>query len=293
MSFPTDFVYGENPRDLDQFFTKPDVVDQCLNFFSKHHALKDFNLIIEPSSGNNDFVNGIYQQGVPEENIIWMDIDCIDENHRTNFMLFNVPEKYEGKRILTIGNPPFGKNSSKAIAFFNRAAIFSDVIAFIVPKTFRKASVINRLFCTFVMEDELELDANSFIFLGKDYKVECVFQIWKKTNVPRVPFVSRKETADFLFVTSKEEYHFIVRRVGVYAGRIFTDLSVKYSDQSHLFIQVKGNNVRSVHDRLSSLNLENCSSKYNSAGNPSLSATEICELYDLGYDTPPLKRLKL
>lgn len=294
MSFPTPYVNGENPRDLDQFFTKPDAVKQCLEFFQKHYRLRDFDLVIEPSSGNNDFVNGLFDF-VDEKKVIWMDIDCIDPNHCTNFMLFNVPPEFEKSNILTIGNPPFGKNSSKAIGFFNRAALFSSVIAFIVPKTFRKKSVIDRLFCKFEMVDELELDAKSFIFMGEDYPVECVFQIWKKTETPRAQFGSRKETTDFLFVTAEEDYHIVVRRVGVNAGRIYMDMDVSYSAQSHMFIRVKEDvaSVEKVRDRLLSLNLEKCSSKFNCVGNPSLSATEICDLYDCGSDTPPLKRLKL
>ena len=37
--------------------------------------------------------------------------------------------------------PPFGKVSSLAIRFFNKCAQFSDVIAFIIPRTFNKVSV--------------------------------------------------------------------------------------------------------------------------------------------------------
>ena len=42
------------------------------------------------------------------------------------------------KNILIVGNPPYGKNCSTAINFFNHAVTISDFIAFIIPKTFRK-----------------------------------------------------------------------------------------------------------------------------------------------------------
>ena len=140
------YVHGDHPEELDQYFTKPKVVVQCLEFLDKHYKLGDFDLVIEPSSGNNDFVK-VLNQTVPLEKMIWMDIDAIDPNHRENFLVWSLPKQFEGKNVLTIGNPPFGKNSSKAISFFNHAALFSDVIAFIVAKTFRKKSYKNRLFC--------------------------------------------------------------------------------------------------------------------------------------------------
>lgn len=278
-------VYGENPRDLDQFFTKPDVVQQCINFFHQFYKLGEFDLVIEPSSGNNDFVRGL-QQYVTNDKLIWMDIDSIDEEHNKNFMLFEPPPEYEGagKRILTIGNPPFGKNSSKAILFFNRAACYSDVIAFIVPKTFRKQSFMNRLFCTFVLVGEMTLAANSFIFEGEDYNIECIFQVWKKTDVPRKSYKPRKETVDFMFVNDIDDYDIAVRRVGVNAGRIYEDKTKKYTQSSHLFIKIKHEDPLFVVKRLKDLSLETCTVKYNTAGNPSLSANEICCLYDEAYN---------
>ena len=62
------------------------------------------------------------------------------------------------KSCLTIGNPPFGKNSSLAISFFNKAAEFSDIIAFILPQTFSKDSVKNRLNLSFFLIMEVILN---------------------------------------------------------------------------------------------------------------------------------------
>ena len=44
-----------------------------------------------------------------------------------------------------LGNPPFGKNCSLAIKFFNKAAEFADLIAFIIPRTFKRISIQNKL----------------------------------------------------------------------------------------------------------------------------------------------------
>lgn len=55
------YVHGDHPEELDQYFTKPKVVVQCLEFLDKHYKLGDFDLVIEPSSGNNDFVKVLNQ----------------------------------------------------------------------------------------------------------------------------------------------------------------------------------------------------------------------------------------
>ena len=54
-----------------------------------------------------------------------------------------VPNKT--KRYLVVGNPPFGKISSIAIKFFNKSAEYADCIAFIIPRTFKRVSVQNKL----------------------------------------------------------------------------------------------------------------------------------------------------
>jgi hypothetical protein len=187
---------------------------------------------------------------------------------------------------LTIGNPPFGNNSSKAIGFFNHAARFSQVVAYILPMTFRKESVTNRLDLSFELHAELELKPNSFIFLGGDYPIQCVFQIWVKSNKLRQVVRPVKETSDFVFVKPDKKYDLVIRRVGVNAGLLYDDLTVTYSEQSHLFLQVKPFiNVKDVYDRLVSLTLHKSPIKFYTAGNPSLSANEICNLYESGNDS--------
>lgn len=49
------------------------------------------------------------------------------------------------KKVIVIGNPPFGFKASLAVKFFNKAASFADYIAFILPASFMKDSVKNQL----------------------------------------------------------------------------------------------------------------------------------------------------
>jgi hypothetical protein len=88
------------------------------------------------------------------------------------------------KRILVIGNPPFGRVSSLAIKFFNHAASWCDIIAFIVPRTFRRVSVQNRLDARFHLrhDEDIPMDPCSF---SPPMMAKCCFQVWEKTQTKR------------------------------------------------------------------------------------------------------------
>jgi hypothetical protein len=84
--------------------------------------------------------------------------------------------------FITIGNPPFGNRSKLAIAFFNKAAEMSEVIAFIVPVSFMKWSVQKNLNADFSLHSFMYLEPESFSSNGEPYSVRTVFQIWVKKN---------------------------------------------------------------------------------------------------------------
>ena len=86
------------------------------------------------------------------------------------------------QKIITIGNPPFGKRATLAIKFFNYASKFSDYIAFIVPLQFEKWSVQKNLNKDFKLIFSQILEPNSFIFSGKDCSIRCCFQIWTRCS---------------------------------------------------------------------------------------------------------------
>jgi hypothetical protein len=83
-----------------------------------------------------------------------------------------------------VTNPPFGRNNSLSIPFFNRAARYADVIAFIVPRSWRKWSVLNRLDDSFELIDDWNLDIDYVNELG-DYahgvgNLRTCVQVWKR-----------------------------------------------------------------------------------------------------------------
>lgn len=300
-------------KSLSQYYTKPHVAKMCVEMLKQQisYELKSFNML-EPSYGKGAFVDAIKQCAYDDylqqnasnsshqhdtNNLYYVDIDSNEQEHRCDFLKdFLLPLSDNGlKHWLTIGNPPFGKNSSLAIAFFNKAAEFSSIIAFILPRTFRKQSLIKKLNNNFFMCFEHLLDQNSFIFEGEDYDVPCVFQVWVKNSCisflkapPSIPSVGLRldinrvgnTNADFMYVKNSESPDFAIRRVGVNAGKIFTKDASSKSDQSHIFVRVNDrNNIDAVLNTFQRMGLERFESKYDTAGNPSIGKEEISLLY--------------
>lgn len=283
-------------KQLDQYFTKPIVAETCVTFLQQHlkRPLETFDVILEPSYGEGAFVDAI-RKNDKNLNMIFVDIASADDNHRADFLSEQFSVEKQGF-LLTIGNPPFGKNSSTAVSFFNKAAAFSDVIAFILPRTFRKNSCKNRLDRRFFLVAEQILDQHSFLFEGKDYDVPCCFQVWSHVNflqnfdidnenlTQRPLFKKLSETDDFAFVKNSETCHFAIRRVGVNAGKLFDSNLDTKSKESHLFVRVLNEvRVAEVLCNLQSLGLEQVDCKFDTAGNPSLCKDEICRLYNNKY----------
>lgn len=152
---------------LDKFYTKPDIAEQCYNYLLSHYDVAD-KIFLEPSAGNGVFLQYL-------KNYIALDIKPENEFiTQMNFFEFSNNDKH----LITIGNPPFGKRSTLAIKFFNHAAEVSDIIGFIVPVSFMKWSVQKQLNSNFALVDYFYLEPNSFLDGDKDFNVRCVFQIW-------------------------------------------------------------------------------------------------------------------
>lgn len=178
---------------LDKFYTIPSYAKTCINKVFELYDKLNFDLIIEPSAGNGSFFNQI-----DFENKIGIDI--LPENTniiKMDFFDYNPPTNKNN--ILVIGNPPFGKISSNAIKFFNHSAKFSNVIAFIIPKTFRRPSVQNKLDKNFHLIYDEDVSSKPCCFTPQ-MTVKCCFQIWEKKEIKR-PFIdlpTKHEDWDFL-----------------------------------------------------------------------------------------------
>lgn len=195
----------------DKFYTNPNVAARLLQIL----PISNYKTIIEPSAGN-----GSFSKLLP--NCIALDIapeaaDIIQQD----FLTYSPPP--DCGPILVIGNPPFGEQSKMAIEFFKHAAEFANTIAFILPRSFKKISIQNKLPLNFWLAHEIEVPKNSFTLNEQPYDVPCVFQIWKKQETLRELIKFPMASKYFTFVKNKEDADFRVQRVGGNAGKAYTD----------------------------------------------------------------------
>jgi hypothetical protein len=264
---------GLRRNTIDKYYTKPEIALQCIDLFRTHIDILSTDVVIEPSAGAGAFVNPI--RGIPCANKAY-DIAPEDPTIETqDYLVFDpiILSSYE--KIHIVGNPPFGRQSSLAIQFIKKSCEFADTVAFILPKSFKKDSMQRAFTPQFHKICEWDLPDNSFLVDGNDHDVPCVFQIWRKSEEPRV-LKEKVEPRGFRFVKKGEPHDIAFRRVGVNAGVIHRD-TVALSEQSHYFIVFTNGKSVDVNIRqLSSIRF----SHDNTVGPRSISKQELCAEYN-------------
>jgi len=255
-------------RTLDQFFTKGDVAARCLETLDRHMigATGDW-LWIEPSAGGGVFFD-LMQFPKIGLDIMSQRADIT----QTDFLSWH--PCHLNRKIAVVGNPPFGKNASLARRFFDHAAEFADIIAFILPRTFEKPAFLNRLNRHMHLVLAHVLDEYSFEFDGAPYSVPTVFQIWERRETLRPVSQSIRTHRDFDFV-DQPMADFAFQRVGARAGLVSVEGLAK-SPQSHYFLKATGSQ-RTVFNRLKAIDWEPI--KRRTAGNPSIGKGELVAAY--------------
>ena len=250
-------------RDYDQYYTVEEVAAYLYGLVPRHVDLTG-HLLIEPSAGTGSFF-----RLMPPGSRAW-DVDPKYPGIATaDFLTVTVGGN---QPIACIGNPPFGKNASMAVRFFNHAAREASVIAFIVPRSFRKAAIENRLDRSFHLLHEEPVPANAFLFRGKPYSVPAVFQIRVRRAEPRLQRRRDRTHPDFTFLKTAEGADFAIRRVGAKAGKVHHTMTA--SPNSNYFIKGNKLGVEAIMRQLDFASVVG-----NVAGNPSLAKSEIVAFY--------------
>lgn len=160
------------PSNLDKFYTQPQAAETCYKFLINLYPNVVNKTFLEPSAGCGNFLSYL-------KNYIALDIKPEADNIiQQDFLSWTTDQL----NLITIGNPPFGSRSKLAIDFFNHAAKYSDIIAFVVPVSFMKWSVQKELDSNFALIDFFYLPEESFTSDGNPYSIRTVFQVWVKNN---------------------------------------------------------------------------------------------------------------
>jgi hypothetical protein len=264
---------------LDKFYTAPACSKKCIDKICEMYDIAKWDFIVEPSAGNGSFLNQI-----PSNDKIGIDISPEQPNIiRQDFFDYSPPPNKSN--ILVIGNPPFGRVSSLAIRFFNYSANWANVIAFIIPRTFRKVSVQNKLNNMFHLVYDEEIP-NSPCCFSPRMMVKCCFQIWEKreTARPLVELPTAHADWDFLKLgpndangqpTPPSTADFAMRAYGSGIGEIKTEALHELRPKSwHWF---KSNiDKAAIIDRFAQLDYSNSS---NTARQNSMGRAELVALY--------------
>ena len=170
----------------EQYYTPSELAHTLVEYVEKTVGPIAGRTILEPAGGTGSFIEAVKARGATK--VISFDIEPLfDEVLLGDFLDQQITET----GLITISNPPFGRNNSLSIPFFNHAAKLSDAICFIVPRSWRKWSVTNRLDLNFelVFDKDLDIDyvdADGDLISEKNRLATC-FQIWKRTDSQRSP----------------------------------------------------------------------------------------------------------
>ena len=170
---PSDKVRPGNRRvtGKEQFYTPEELAIKLTKQLAVLVGGLEGKLVIEPAGGTGAFVKAAKDLGAKK--VISFDIEPKSADIALGDFLEEDLSAVTG--AITISNPPFGRNNSLSIPFFNKAAKHSDYIAFIVPRSWRKWSVINRLDRDFHLIHDQDLSI--------DYVDETGEMVWQKSNL--------------------------------------------------------------------------------------------------------------
>ncbi len=180
---------------LDQYFTKPDVVRRCLSQLEDIHS---YDLLVEPSAGA-----GAFLFSTVHPNKTGIDVDPKHSDIlKDDFLNYCIDPKY--KKVLVLGNPPYGRYHHLSKAFILHAMSFPNVktIGFVLPNVYRKHTRQRIIPSDWRIKSITELGRNSFLLDGQDYHVPTSFFVFDRSTGKDLRVVIPDNitgTKDFLF----------------------------------------------------------------------------------------------
>lgn len=171
----------------EQFYTLPEVANDFAAQVVSAYGKNAFYL--EPCGGRGAFVDSLIGLGVPAANILSFDIEPLHPLVSRRDFLKDPVEVPPGFIALT--NPPYGRACSLATKFFNRcAALEARAIAFLIPSSFHKVAISDRLDLRYEMKSHRKAPPVSYYTDagGTDDRgrLSTEFQIWEKAREKRI-----------------------------------------------------------------------------------------------------------
>ena len=190
--------------------------------------------VIEPAGGTGAFIKAAQNIGVTD----FLSFD-IEPKHALVKKADFLVKKFSAKDAVTISNPPFGRNNSLSIPFFNKAAEHSEFICFIVPRSWRKWSVINRLDRRFhlVHDEDLSIDYvdDTDTLISHKNNLKTCFQIWQRKASLRE--LIKVEDRGFVTKVKPEDADIALTVFGYSCGKVNTEFERK-ANTTRMFLKL-------------------------------------------------------
>lgn len=218
----------------EQYYTPRELASELV--LKVKALIPDFSsrTVLEPAGGTGAFVDAAKLAGAKK--VLSVDIE---PKHRAVGKGDYLETELKLKNAVTISNPPFGRNNSLSIPFFNRAAEHSEYIAFIVPRSWRKWSVINRLNRNFhlVLDEDLQIDYvdDTHTLITQKNLLKTCFQVWQRKDDLRE--LVKIEDRGFVTKVKPEEADIALTVFGYSCGKVNEEFERK-ANTTRMFLKL-------------------------------------------------------
>ena len=165
----------------EQYYTPNDTAQEVFKNLLEMVPDLSSRVFIEPAGGTGSFINAAIEVGIKD--IVSYDIEPHHPKVKAgDFLLQHI----DAVNAITVTNPPFGRNNSLSIPFFNHSAKTSEYIVFVVPRSWRKWTVQNKLDRRFELIRDDDLTINYVDVNGehgyKNNNLRTCIQYWKRSD---------------------------------------------------------------------------------------------------------------
>jgi hypothetical protein len=226
----------------EQYYTPRNLADELVKRTLKAIPRATEKSFLEPAGGTGSFIEALNMAGITA-------VTSVDKYPmhpgviQADFLEWETMDT----DLLTISNPPFGRNNALSVPFFNRAAKFSSHIAFLVPRSWRKWSVQNRLDTRFHLVLDVDVAVQYEDVLGakiaKRNDLRTCFQIWEKRLELR-PVIAVPDNG-FIQKSSPNDADLAIRVFGYGCGTVMNDFP-RQPNTTLMFLRVLDKSIKST-----------------------------------------------
>lgn len=226
----------------EQYYTPKGLADELVKLTLKAIPRATEKSFLEPAGGTGSFIEALNMAGIEA-------VTSVDKYPmhpgviQADFLEWETMDT----DLLTISNPPFGRNNALSVPFFNRAAKFSSHIAFLVPRSWRKWSVQNRLDTRFHLVLDVDVAVQYEDVLGakiaKRNDLRTCFQIWEKRLELR-PVIAVPDNG-FIQKSSPNDADLAIRVFGYGCGTVMNDFP-RQPNTTLMFLRVLDKSIESA-----------------------------------------------